>query len=798
MKKRTYGKVKNMFNPKLKKTKSKPQKKDSGKKEMIEETLDQRLNRVIENNKAISELIIGYIPYTIKFIAQSYKGTTNKPEKISAFEKAVVSIISIDGQTSLSNIGKILGLDIEHDIAEQKMIRSAIDSMIRYHLVQGDESAYFITDQGKEFAAHGERMRTFSSDFELWYLNTNHSFTGLRDCLSSDDIQLVCESDFFKENETLLPLTFEEIKELSEIQASNMQSSKERFILQNATPQDHNFYKYELIVCFVQSIRTKQVRTIVYDDITQSVLYPLSQLIDGDVDLKQSLFSQMLQTASESDDLAIYDDLDIAKSDPLVKEDIKNIISAEKKLIEQEDKQTTSDENKDKSEETNTEDLSERLHKRALYDSIAFESELHNIFQTDKPDEIWLSSPWVGDCAFMHNRLPLIKNYLKNGGKVFISYSAPDGGLDSHKDKMVGNQSQKALETLEAEYEKQFFFVELPAFHKKNVIEVKNGQCVLFTGSFNVLSFSVTSKNITHVRAEEMCLAHYQAAINQYLLSKKQFAEKYIEKALQEITTLPFNEIQNYNNKKIEYFRKDANLEELFIDYDNALEERKTLAKTDRLVKDIESLKNEIETKIENGLSEKEVSTYRAKLFRLSSICDATLMNDDIHSDIILLQDKINTANKKSISNVGESVNHHATNDTNYPESVDKSLILAMSFYELTPSDSISILKHLTGLFYLSLFNNAIKANIGDKWKDKLSFILSNSELRKFFKYNILKDREEGTSRVFIAIDGKLYFFYGVKLGSKLVRQLIPGKTFLDKANYQDPSKNIYKLLISL
>ena len=62
---------------------------------------------------------------------------------------------------------------------------------------------------------------------------------------------------------------------------------------------------------------------------------------------------------------------------------------------------------------------------------------------------------------------------------------------------MVGNQSQKALETLETEYGRQFFHVELPAFHKKNVIEVKNGQCVLFTGSFNVLSFSVTPKNIT-------------------------------------------------------------------------------------------------------------------------------------------------------------------------------------------------------------------------------------------------------------------------------------------------------------
>lgn len=98
-------------------------------------------------------------------------------------------------------------MDIEHDIAEQKMIRNAIDSMIRYNLVTGDESAYFITEQGQEFASHGERMKSFSSDFELWYLNNNHSFAGLRDCIPSDDIQLINESDFLKEEESLTPLS---------------------------------------------------------------------------------------------------------------------------------------------------------------------------------------------------------------------------------------------------------------------------------------------------------------------------------------------------------------------------------------------------------------------------------------------------------------------------------------------------------------------------------------------------------------------------------------------------------------
>lgn len=60
MKQNTYNKGRNKnFTIKFKNLKSKPQKKDSEKKEMIEDTLDQRLNRVIEKNKALSELIIG-------------------------------------------------------------------------------------------------------------------------------------------------------------------------------------------------------------------------------------------------------------------------------------------------------------------------------------------------------------------------------------------------------------------------------------------------------------------------------------------------------------------------------------------------------------------------------------------------------------------------------------------------------------------------------------------------------------------------------------------------------------------
>jgi hypothetical protein len=761
--------------------------------DVVEETLEQRLNKVIESSKAISELVVGYTPYTIRFLSQTFAGTTIKPEKISAFEKAIVGIINIDGQTSLSNIGSILGLDIEHDLAERKMIRDAIDSMVRYQLVTGDESAYFITEQGQEFAAHGERMQTFNSEFSLWFFNDDHSFTELRDCVLEEDLQVLKDSEFLSEGEVMAPLSFDEIKTIAEVQASNVQSSKERFILQDANIKSTSYYQYEYLVCFVQSIRTKDVRAIVYDDKQQKVISELSSYVDSKLELKQRLFSSMLQKACESEGFAIYENLDFAKLDPLVNdEDRRNILSAEKKLIEQEDGKPQKNDDVVGSE-SNPDDLSERLHKRALYDSITFESELHNIFQSDNPDEIWLSSPWVSDGTFMSNRLPLIRNYLKKGGKVFISYSEPDGGLDNYKDSMVGEQSQKALSSLEKDYPKQFFFVELPAFHKKNVIEVKNGQCILFTGSFNVLSFSVTAKNITHVRAEEMCLAHYQAAIKQYNDFKLQFAQKYIQKSLREIDDLSFKDIQAYNNEKISYFRQDANLETLFIDYDNLLEERKSLASNALLIEDFNKLKTEIEQKKADGLAIKDINSYRAKLFRLSQLFDAEVMNEEYKVAIVALQEMINKEAIRPQNNDTLNMSHVSSKSN-----VDDIILKAVSLYELSPSDEQSLLRHLAGLYYLSIRDNARRANVNDLWKTKLMKVLENKNLRGFFKYNVTNGKEDDSKNIFVAIGGILFSFFGITLSKDLHRELLSGRIFLDKTDYQDPFKNIAKLMFNL
>ena len=80
------------------------------------------------------------------------------------------------------------------------------------------------------------------------------------------------------------------------------------------------------------------------------------------------------------------------------------------------------------------------------------------------------------------------------------------------------------------------------------------------------------------------------------------------------------------------------------------------MAKSDLLTKEIEALKNEIESKMSNGLSQKEVSFYRAKLFKLSSTCGGSIISDDIQNVIIHLQKLINSSTMKpKVNNANDS-----------------------------------------------------------------------------------------------------------------------------------------------
>lgn len=215
----------------------------------------------------------------------------------------------------------------------------------------------------------------------------------------------------------------------------------------------------------------------------------------------------------------------------------------------------------------------DRLHKKALYDSLSFEVELQKIFTEDDPDEVWLISPWIRKGAFLHDRGPMIEDFLRDENKrVFIAYSEPATNNDGKP--MMDEEVEPGIKLLDEQYS-NFFYVQLPEFHLKNVIEVKGDQKVLFSGSFNVLSFSVSDQQ-THVRREEMALAHHSVARKKYEDCQLEFAEIYANRIRKEIEQLDLNMLANYKNERLEYFLKIDNEEirKLFSPLEDMLEEK--------------------------------------------------------------------------------------------------------------------------------------------------------------------------------------------------------------------------------
>ena len=204
---------------------------------------------------------------------------------------------------------------------------------------------------------------------------------------------------------------------------------------------------------------------------------------------------------------------------------------------------------------------------------LSFEVELQKIFTEDDPDEIWLVSPWIRKGAFLHDRGPMIENFLRDENKrVFIAYSEPATNNDGKP--MMDEEVEPGIKLLEEQYS-NFFYVQLPEFHLKNVIEVKGDQKILFSGSFNVLSFSVSEQQ-THVRREEMALAHHTVARKKYDDCQLEFAEIYAERIKKQIESLEPSEITNYKNEKLEYFLgiENAEIHKLFSPIEDMLEEK--------------------------------------------------------------------------------------------------------------------------------------------------------------------------------------------------------------------------------
>lgn len=542
----------------------------------VQESISSRIAKAVYEAKRISERIVGYVSYDIKFVRATYNGKTQRPAKITALEKGIVGILLVDESSSFEKIGTILGLDVVNDKAEQSILRNKIDLLKGFGAIEGDDSCYALTTEGRVYADKGERPDSYTKSFDIFVDISHPSWLDIKNGIGEnskniEEINTPCDD---------INLDLETIKSYAEKQAQDVHFPQNRYLLESATWHSGHEASYKVYVCFVQNVaNSDDVRAFVFDENSNTLNDVIANYINKDSSLKEELLNNCIHYEIENNEETTIlegDDVEVAKSE--ISEEIKE---AEQKIIKEENGEI-GDNSEEESALNPSNELSgsitkvpakDRLHKKALYDSLSFEVELQKIFTEDDPDEVWLISPWIRKGAFLHDRGPMIEDFLRDENKrVFIAYSEPATNNDGKP--MMDEEVEPGIKLLDEQYS-NFFYVQLPEFHLKNVIEVKGDQKVLFSGSFNVLSFSVSDQQ-THVRREEMALAHHSVARKKYEDCQLEFAEIYANRIRKEIEQLNLNMLANYKNERLEYFLKIDNemIRKLFSPLEDMLKEK--------------------------------------------------------------------------------------------------------------------------------------------------------------------------------------------------------------------------------
>lgn len=542
----------------------------------VQESISSRIAKAVYEAKRISERIVGYVSYDIKFVRATYNGKTQRPAKITALEKGIVGILLVDESSSFEKIGTILGLDVVNDKAEQSILRNKIDLLKGFGAIEGDDSCYALTTEGRVYADKGERPDSYTKSFDIFVDVSHPSWLDIKNGIGEnskniEEINTPCDD---------INLDLETIKSYAEKQAQDVHFPQNRYLLESATWHSGHEASYKVYVCFVQNVaNSDDVRAFVFDENSNTLNDVIANYINKDSSLKEELLNNCIHYEIENNEETTIlegDDVEVAKSE--ISEEIKE---AEQKIIKEENGEIGDNSEEESALNPSNESsgsiikvpAKDRLHKKALYDSLSFEVELQKIFTEDDPDEVWLISPWIRKGAFLHDRGPMIEDFLRDENKrVFIAYSEPATNNDGKP--MMDEEVEPGIKLLDEQYS-NFFYVQLPEFHLKNVIEVKGDQKVLFSGSFNVLSFSVSDQQ-THVRREEMALAHHSVARKKYEDCQLEFAEIYANRIRKEIEQLDLNMLANYKNERLEYFLKIDNEEirKLFSPLEDMLEEK--------------------------------------------------------------------------------------------------------------------------------------------------------------------------------------------------------------------------------
>lgn len=438
---------------------------------------------LIRRHKLPTEHFLGWGTYVLRdLLVRSYKGTTSKPLKVTPIEQSIIKLLERRQGWSADELCEVLGLDPE-DRAERGLLQSALDGLrdARKAAIEGDETYICLTEKGQQFAREGEVPEQYETEFSLLYWGEQPRI--LLPKKIADTIKKGCKQrEQSSDSRRELPLSKEDGLRIIEEQAPNVHCPKERYILDVSSlsfVREYPELQYELGVAVLYNRVTSGARLLLYDKGDDKgddvVLRELSEYLSQDVDL----VARYVQEVSEKVEQEIQE-LREYYGDESVEQCLSDkAIGVEASVLDGEQLQKT------------------------LFDTHEFEDELGCIFSDKKNRAIWLISPWIKKGAFSSQRYRQIDNFLSqsNSSRVYLIYSMPEG----EHSVMMDDVSDEHLQKLVKKYGGRIAAAQFPNFHYKEVIvEGQDGDMTIYSGSFNILSFTGLGQGNSTIRAERM------------------------------------------------------------------------------------------------------------------------------------------------------------------------------------------------------------------------------------------------------------------------------------------------------
>lgn len=493
--------------------------------------LELKIIEAASKEKKLIERIIGFTDFDWHYTVAKFKGTCSHPFPFDVFDEVLCDLLLIE-QMSAEKIGNILGLDIQTDPAEKEILLSAINELKRDKMIEGDESIYWLTDLGKEYAKNGVKFSTFDREFDLYIDAVGDVKAEAKEVFSN--LRSEKQISFKRDN---LPQNIDDVKPLAELQAPEIHFPKKNFLLQTCKPLSAEGYKAKVWVVLLENFRDNTIRAIVYDEKQDKVIEILSDALDKLEDEKQNLLEKLVGISGDEDFIVEYTN----------EEKQEEQIAIESELIQKQEEIEVAIEtqNIEKVKEITNQISSIKRH----FNSLEFEVELKRLFD-ETANDLWIISPWVKRYA-TERRIPFFEKYLKKGGRIFIAYSEPENEIDVMADKETLNK----LFELEKNYQ-NFYLNQLPAFHYKRVwLRNNDDNNLYYTGSYNILSFFV-KQGLQNVRQEEMTKLEWdEEKESVYNDIFTRFGVKYLNKAVDDFNSLNTNVPENIDKaflKKVE------------------------------------------------------------------------------------------------------------------------------------------------------------------------------------------------------------------------------------------------------